>query len=86
MEELTTIDKIFIKKAIEQAIEYLEAEMRVKNKDLLLLDCDEDYFENMVGLTIEIEDLEQKIFDYKVILKKLGGVEHYGERIFNHIR
>ncbi len=32
----------------------------------------EDYFENMVGLTIEIEDLEQKIFDYKQIIFKLG--------------
>lgn len=70
--DLTSIEKIYIKKAIELKIEMLEAEIRVKNKDLLLLDCDEDYFENMVGITIEIEDIEQKIFDYKQILFKLG--------------
>lgn len=69
--ELTTIDKIYIKKAIEHAIEYLEAECRVKNKDIVLLNGDEDYFDNYIGLTLEIEDLEQKIFDYKEIVKKL---------------
>lgn len=69
--ELNNIEKNYIKKAIETQIEYLEAECRVKNKDLLLLNCDEDYFENMVGITLEIEDLEQKIFDYKEIIKKL---------------
>lgn len=72
MVELNVCERVFIKKAILDEIETLEAEVRVKNKDLLLLDCDEDYFENMVGLTIEIEDLEQKIFDYKEIVKKLG--------------
>ena len=72
MVEFTNIEKIYIKKAIELGIETLEAEIRVKNKDLLLLNCDEDYFDNMIGLTIEIEDLEQKIFDYKQILFKLG--------------
>jgi hypothetical protein len=71
MENLIIYEKVLIKRAIENEIENLEAEMRVKNKDLLLLNCDEDYFENMVGLTLEIEDLEQKIFDYKEIIKKL---------------
>lgn len=70
--DLTSIEKIYIKKAIEHEIEMLEAEIRVKNKDLLFLDTDDDYFENMVGITIEIEDLEQKIFDYKQIIFKLG--------------
>ena len=69
--ELTVIDKIYIKRAIENQIEYLEAECRVKNKDIVLLNVDEDYFDNYVGLTLEIEDLEQKIFDYKQIIKKL---------------
>lgn len=69
--ELNIFEKIYIKRAIENEIELLEAECRVKNKDIVLLNGDEDYFENYVGLTLEIEDLEQKIFDYKEIIKKL---------------
>lgn len=69
--ELNKTECFYIKRAIEHEIELLEAECRVKNKDLLLLDADEDYFENMVGITLEIEDLEQKIWDYKNIIKKL---------------
>lgn len=71
--ELNKIECFYIKKAIETKIEELEAECRVKNKDLLFLDCDEDYFENMVGISLEIEDIEQKIWDYKEIIKKLEG-------------
>lgn len=71
--EFNTYEKIYIKRAIENEIELLEAEVRVKNKDIVLLNGDEDYFDNYVGLTLEIEDLEQKIFDYKEIIKKLDN-------------
>lgn len=73
MENLTIYEKVLIKRAIETEIESLEAKVRVKNKDLLLLDADEDYFDNMVGINLEIEDIEQKIFDYKEIIKKLDA-------------
>lgn len=71
MENLIIYEKVLIKRAIENEIELLEAEVRVKNKDIVLLNGDEDYFDNYIGLTLEIEDIEQKIFDYKEIIKKL---------------
>lgn len=65
-------EKVLISYAIKNEIENLEAEIRVKEKDMVFLDCDEDeYFDNYIDLIIDIESLEEKIFRYKEILKKL---------------
>lgn len=66
-------EKVLISYAIKNEIENLEAEIRVKEKDILFLDCDEEeFFDNYIDLIIDIESLEEKIFRYKEILKKLA--------------
>ena len=69
--DLKNKERDLIKKAIETEIEYIEAEIIVKKKDILFLDTDEDFFDNYMELTLEIEALEEKIFNYKEILIKL---------------
>lgn len=74
MADLTHTELIMLEKAVNNEIENLEAQARVLNRDILSYNEEDlfDYFQ----LVIDLDDVNDKIVEYKYLLLKIRGLKN----------